>query len=64
MTPEGRLCVRTFKGKGIMNLHKHFQNESEFVTKDLYFTRMEWKEYSLKIFRMFSVPSLLLREKV
>ena len=34
MTPEGRLCVRTFKGKGIMNLHKHFQNESEFVTQD------------------------------
>ena len=52
MTPEGRLCVRTFKGKGIMNLHKHFQNESEFVTQDLYFTRMEWKVYSLKIFRI------------
>ena len=52
MTPEGRLCVRTFKGKGIMNLHKHFQNEFEFVTQELDFTRMEWKVYSLKIFRI------------
>ena len=34
MTPEGRLCVRIFKWKGIMNLPIHFQNESEFVTQD------------------------------
>ena len=34
MTPEGRLCVRTFYYKGIMNLHIHFQNEPELVTQD------------------------------
>ena len=34
MTPEGRLCVRTFNWKGMMNLHMHFQNDSEFVTQD------------------------------
>ena len=34
MTPEGRLCVRTFYYKGIMNLHIHFQNESAFFTED------------------------------
>ena len=34
MTPEGRICVRTFKCKGIMILHIYFQNEPELVTQD------------------------------